>query len=344
MPWDIYLSTLITLGSGTPYTVDDQRLGGGVNERRFLRNGGRPEQFDFIVPNAWAYRSVDLRAEKAFAIGGTQRVSVAFEGVNIFSFDNFSNYDGFLPTPPNVNPMFSRPQGRPRPRPSAPVRATLLVLTTRALSLPRLTAIGDRRGGRQRRRPTAAAEAGRGAGAAGDGGAVCRRRRVPRRPLAAVVRLLLGAGRSGDRHRPRPVAHRRLALEREPRQGREHRLGRLRPDRHVHRGGARLAAAGGDPRPHARHARDLRDQTGARARLVLPLAERPHRRARVEERGVVDRHGAAARAACSACASASPTMPTSRASRPRSTTASTSTGCATGIRRCSRTAGGPRAA
>ena len=109
-PWDVFLSTLITLGSGTPYNLDDQRQGGGINERRFSRNGGRPEQFDFIVPNAWAYRSVDLRAEKQFVINGRQRVGISFEGVNVFSFDNFSEYDGFLPTPPNTNPMYGRPR------------------------------------------------------------------------------------------------------------------------------------------------------------------------------------------------------------------------------------------
>ena len=58
---------------------------------------------------------------------------------------------------------------------------------------------------------------------------------------------LLGADRSGDGHHPRPIAHRRLAVERQPRQGRQHRLGRLRPDRDVHRRGAGLAAARRDP-------------------------------------------------------------------------------------------------
>jgi hypothetical protein len=109
-PWDIFLSALVTLGSGTPYNLDDQTLGGGINERRFIRNGGRPEQFDFIIPDAWAYRSVDVRAEKQFAIRGTQRIGIAFEGVNVFSFDNFSEYDGFLPTPPATNPMYGRPR------------------------------------------------------------------------------------------------------------------------------------------------------------------------------------------------------------------------------------------
>ena len=94
-------------------------------------------------------------------------------------------------------------------------------------------------------------------------------------------------------HHPRPIAHRRIAVERQPRQGRQHRLGRLRPDRDVHRRRARLAAARGDPRAHAHDAAHLRRTAGARARLVLSLGQPPHRRARVAERGVVDRHGAA---------------------------------------------------
>jgi hypothetical protein len=109
LPWDIIASTFITLGSGTPYTIDDQSLGGGVNQRKLQRNGGRPEQFGFIIPDAWAYRSVDLQVEKAFRFHNTQAFSVIFQGFNIFSFDNFSGYQGFIPTLPAVNINFGRP-------------------------------------------------------------------------------------------------------------------------------------------------------------------------------------------------------------------------------------------
>ena len=120
-----------------------------------------------------------------------------------------------------------------------------------------------------------------------------RRRRLPRGSVTPIVRVLLGPDGSGDGDHPRPIADRRIAVERQPRQGRQHRLGRLRPDRHVHRRGARLAAARGDPRAHADHAAHLRRTAGARARLVLSLGQPPLRSARVAERGVVDRHGAA---------------------------------------------------
>ncbi len=88
---------------GTPFTISDTSLGGGPNQRRLQRNGGRPEQFDFIIPNAFAYRSVDVRLEKGFRFAGAHRVSVAIEGINIFSFDNFADIDGEIPTLPSVN-------------------------------------------------------------------------------------------------------------------------------------------------------------------------------------------------------------------------------------------------
>jgi hypothetical protein len=109
LPWDFIASTFITLGSGTPYTIDDQSLGGGVNQRVLRRNEGRPEQFAFIFPDAWAYRSVDLQVEKAFRFAGTHAFSVIFQGFNIFSFDNFTGYQGFIPTLPAVNINYGRP-------------------------------------------------------------------------------------------------------------------------------------------------------------------------------------------------------------------------------------------
>ena len=109
LPWDFILSGIVTLGSGTPYTITDQTLGTTADLQVIRRNEGRPIQYDFIIPNAWAYRSVDVRVEKAFRFGDRQQVSVAFEGFNIFSFDNFGGYSGLIPTPPAVNPSFGTP-------------------------------------------------------------------------------------------------------------------------------------------------------------------------------------------------------------------------------------------
>ncbi|MCL4812618.1 MAG: TonB-dependent receptor [Vicinamibacteraceae bacterium] len=109
LPWDIVASTFITLGSGTPYTINDQSAGGGVNERRLRRNEGQKEQFTFIIPDAWAYRTMDVRLEKILRFRDRHQVSVALEAFNVFSFDNFSGYDGFIPTLPATNPNFGRP-------------------------------------------------------------------------------------------------------------------------------------------------------------------------------------------------------------------------------------------
>ena len=103
------LSGFVTLGSGTPYTITDESRGTTADLRVVHRNGGRPDQYDFIIPNAWAYRSVDMRLEKIFRFAQTQQFSVAFEGFNIFSFDNFSGYSGLIRTPPAVNLNFGKP-------------------------------------------------------------------------------------------------------------------------------------------------------------------------------------------------------------------------------------------
>ena len=64
---------------------------------------------------------------------------------------------------------------------------------------------------------------------------------------------------------------------------------------YLHRRRARLGAARRSCWRGRDHAADVRDARLPAARLVLSLAEPPHRRARVDERGVVDRHRAAAR-------------------------------------------------
>ena len=73
------------------------------------RNEGRPDQYDFIIPDAWAYRSVDLQVEKAFKFGDRRALSVIFQGFNVFSYDNFSGYQGNIPTLPATNPNFGKP-------------------------------------------------------------------------------------------------------------------------------------------------------------------------------------------------------------------------------------------
>jgi|CXWL01.1.fsa_nt_gi hypothetical protein len=109
LPWGLRASTLITLGSGVPYHIFDASLGFGPNEFRFRRNEGRPEKYDFIFPDAWAYRTVDLRVEKSFGIGGDHELGVVLEAFNVFDFENYGCYQGFKPPAPEVNAKFGQP-------------------------------------------------------------------------------------------------------------------------------------------------------------------------------------------------------------------------------------------
>jgi outer membrane receptor protein involved in Fe transport len=97
LPWDLLASGLITLGSGTPYTIFDST----GPEFRIRRNEGRPEKYDFIIPDAWAYRSVDLRLEKSFRIAASSLAVIA-EAINVFDFENYGGFDGTL-SPTNAN-------------------------------------------------------------------------------------------------------------------------------------------------------------------------------------------------------------------------------------------------
>jgi hypothetical protein len=99
LPWDLMFSTLLTLGTGLPFNIDDQSQGGGPNERRFLRNAGEPE-------GTFPYTSWDLRLEKNFPIGTEVTAGVIAEVFNVTNHHNYGCYDGFIPTLPATNPRF----------------------------------------------------------------------------------------------------------------------------------------------------------------------------------------------------------------------------------------------
>lgn len=107
LPWNFRVASMITLGSGVPFTIFDASQPGTFVVRW---NEGRPDQKDFIIPDAWAYRSVDLRVEwDAPAIGDSVRVGLTAEGFNVFDYDNNGCFENFKPTLPSVNPRFGEP-------------------------------------------------------------------------------------------------------------------------------------------------------------------------------------------------------------------------------------------
>lgn len=106
LPWSLQLSSLITLGSGVPFTVFDD----SVAPFTVRWNEGRPPQDDFIVPDTWAYRSVDLRLEwEAPPIGGRTRIGLIGEVFNVFDFDNGTSFVNDRPRLPAVNARFGQP-------------------------------------------------------------------------------------------------------------------------------------------------------------------------------------------------------------------------------------------
>jgi hypothetical protein len=110
IPWGFRLSGLITLGSGQAYDEQNAALGWDYGLQQHYRGQGRPTKYSFIIPDAWNYRSVDLKLQKDFAIGKT-RIGVSAEAINIFNYNNFKWYDGTIADSGGPNAHFGQPWG-----------------------------------------------------------------------------------------------------------------------------------------------------------------------------------------------------------------------------------------
>ena len=105
LPWDFQLSGILTLGSGSPFNVFD----GTGSQFYFRPYGGRPEKYGFILPNAFAYRNLDLRLTKNFEVFGGQELSLFVDAINVFNFDNYTGFDGGTGSSAIPNPNFGNP-------------------------------------------------------------------------------------------------------------------------------------------------------------------------------------------------------------------------------------------
>jgi outer membrane receptor protein involved in Fe transport len=87
----IQFSGLLTLSSGA--TLDVGCPARFCGPATYINGGFTPKHYSFIIPNAWAYRRLDLRLRKDFPeISGTQ-LGVTVDLFNVFNFQNFGCFD-----------------------------------------------------------------------------------------------------------------------------------------------------------------------------------------------------------------------------------------------------------
>jgi outer membrane receptor protein involved in Fe transport len=87
----IQASTLITLGSGRRFGKSEAQappLPAIENP-----NSEDPEKYNFIIPNAFAYRNVDVRLRKDFLNVGGNKLGVTADLFNVFNYNNFGDFD-----------------------------------------------------------------------------------------------------------------------------------------------------------------------------------------------------------------------------------------------------------
>lgn len=92
--WGIQFSGLLTLGTGTKFDVGSRFDCHNVNTC-FEPGGFEPEKHSFIIPNAFAFRMVDLRLRKEFVNWRGSRVGVTADLFNAFNFQNLGDYNTF---------------------------------------------------------------------------------------------------------------------------------------------------------------------------------------------------------------------------------------------------------
>ncbi|MFL5348895.1 MAG: TonB-dependent receptor domain-containing protein [Hyalangium sp.] len=111
LPLEVRLSTLITLGSGQPFTIADASQGYGPDQFVLRRNGGRA---DGLIQ----FSQVDVRLAKDFMVSDHRRISAFAECFNLFNAKNFGGYNGSIsPASDPPNPNFGMPSvlvGPPR--------------------------------------------------------------------------------------------------------------------------------------------------------------------------------------------------------------------------------------
>jgi carboxypeptidase family protein len=106
LPWDVRVSTLLTLGTGVGFTIQDSRLGFGFNQQKILLNEGTP-----TGGGTFPYQTWDLSLQKDFYVTQAAYLGVRAGVFNVTNHKNYGCYDGFLAplTDPAPNANFGTP-------------------------------------------------------------------------------------------------------------------------------------------------------------------------------------------------------------------------------------------
>ncbi|MGQ0816163.1 MAG: hypothetical protein ACT4O1_17170, partial [Gemmatimonadota bacterium] len=95
--WGAQFSGLVNLGAGAKQNIGTRDLGRvdlGANDPRSFEAGGfEPERHSFILPDAFAFRNVDLRLRKEFVSMRGQKVGVTADVFNVFNHDNLGCFN-----------------------------------------------------------------------------------------------------------------------------------------------------------------------------------------------------------------------------------------------------------
>lgn len=115
LPYDFRLSSVVTLGSGRPFTIFN--VGAGAKPDWFA---GYPDRRAFLPGLNFATRQVDLRLSREFTVFGGQTVEAMVDAINVFDFRNYNGYNTSLRlnngTPlADFNPMFGAPTSQALP-------------------------------------------------------------------------------------------------------------------------------------------------------------------------------------------------------------------------------------
>lgn len=91
----VQFSGVLTLGSGTKADVGN--FFNNPGEPPPVLGGFTPPQYSFIIPDAWAFRNLDLRVRKDFPRFSGTRLAVSLDVFNLFNYQNFGCFNTYDP-------------------------------------------------------------------------------------------------------------------------------------------------------------------------------------------------------------------------------------------------------